>query len=105
MIVIGGASDFGIWRLWGRLVHIVGVWVVVMVCFGLEGGMDGLGWEVMTMIPPFFSHQLFSWGRGTRGMACAFGILGCIQHCFYMERVYESEITSACHITCCFLLL
>ena len=44
MIVIGGASDYAIWRLWGRLVYMVGVWVVVMVCFGLEGGMDGLGW-------------------------------------------------------------
>jgi len=65
MIVIGGASDFGIWRLWGRLVHIVGVWVVVMVCFGLEGGMDGLGWEVMTMIPPF-SRINFSVGVGGR---------------------------------------
>jgi hypothetical protein len=62
MIVIGGASDFGIWRSWGRLVHMVGVWVVVI---GLEGGMDGLGWEVMTMIPPF-SRINFSVGVGGR---------------------------------------
>jgi hypothetical protein len=43
MIVIGGASDFGMWRLWGRFVHMVGVWVVVMVCFWVEGGMDWAG--------------------------------------------------------------
>jgi hypothetical protein len=77
MIVIGGASDFAIWRLWGRLVYMVGVWVVVMVCFGLEGGMDGLGWEVMTMIPLFFAST-FQLGSGDERDGVCISILGCI---------------------------